>query len=184
MINIIMVMHLPTHEEVLSRLSYDKTTGEFTWLAVEPSSSRAKAHNKRQAGKTAGYRCPTRNSILVSFNYNNIRAGRLAWFYVTGEWPQGIILHRNDDGFDCRWENLFEGTPSQKNHRIGGRPNRSSRYRGVTRTGDKWAAQITQRGRHTFMGGFASQEDAARAYDAKARELFGEHAFQNFPEVG
>ncbi len=32
-----------------------------------------------------------------------------------------------------------------------------------------------------YLGRYATAEEAARAYDAKARELFGGYAYLNFP---
>jgi len=44
---------------------------------------------------------------------------------------------------------------------------------------EKWRAQIWHNGRHHYLGLFASEDAAARAYNAKARELFGEFAYLN-----
>ena len=47
----------------------------------------------------------------------------------------------------------------------------------------KWQARIVCEGRSMFIGYFADEEAAARAYDAKAAELFGEYAAMNFGGV-
>lgn len=54
---------------------------------------------------------------------------------------------------------------------------RSGRFRGVSydRTRDKWCAWI----RHTFLGRFATEEEAARAYDRAALALWGDEAATN-----
>ena len=61
----------------------------------------------------------------------------------------------------------------------------SSRYRGVKTSGSgrKWVASIQKGGpsTKTYLGTFDVEEDAARAYDARARFL-GEHAWCNFPD--
>jgi len=42
-----------------------------------------------------------------------------------------------------------------------------------------WRAHITVHGKFTFLGAFGTPEEAARAYDAAAREQFGEFAATN-----
>jgi len=46
----------------------------------------------------------------------------------------------------------------------------------------KWQVKITRNGNRVFVGNFDTPEEAARAYDKAARELFGEHAWLNFPD--
>lgn len=56
-------------------------------------------------------------------------------------------------------------------------------YRGVSliRSNNSFLSQIQHHGRGVNIGWFATTEEAARAYDAKAREIYGEHARLNFP---
>src|SRR5574343_1382782 len=68
-------------------------------------------------------------------------------------------------------------TPMRFNNRKG-----SSKYRGVFKNRDKWVAQISRKGYQKYLGTFATEIEAARAYDAKARELFGDAAPLNFPD--
>lgn len=64
----------------------------------------------------------------------------------------------------------------------------TSKYKGVSRcrNSEKWIAGIkdpsVQKRKH--LGTFSNEEDAARAYDAAAREFFGCHAALNFPVHG
>lgn len=46
----------------------------------------------------------------------------------------------------------------------------------------RWQARISGNGKRLFLGNFDTPEDAARAYDKAARELYGEHAWLNFPD--
>jgi hypothetical protein len=62
---------------------------------------------------------------------------------------------------------------------------KTSKYRGVTRlkNSDRWAAQITIDGKRRCLGRFASEADAALAYDFAARKTFGHLVGLNFPDL-
>jgi len=58
-------------------------------------------------------------------------------------------------------------------------------YKGVSFSGGKknpYLAHIGQNGKILYLGIFLTAEEAARAYDEKAKELFGEYACPNFPQ--
>ncbi|MCI0676359.1 MAG: hypothetical protein L0Y42_11375, partial [Phycisphaerales bacterium] len=103
--------------------------------------------------------------------------------------PRLNVGHINDDPLDCRRENLIVRNNSQlvwtacKRAHINGRPP-TSRFKGVfweTWSG-KWRARIKAQGKDYSLGRFHDEIDAAEAYDAAARVLFGEHAWLNFPD--
>ena len=58
----------------------------------------------------------------------------------------------------------------------------SSRFKGVSwrSHSNRWVASITANGKCIRIGLFDSEEDAARAYDEVASEMFGEYARLNF----
>ena len=60
----------------------------------------------------------------------------------------------------------------------------TSLYKGVFRrkSEKKWCAAICSGGKKTLLGYFATEEGAARAYDAAALEFHGAFARLNFPE--
>jgi hypothetical protein len=60
----------------------------------------------------------------------------------------------------------------------------SSRFKGVSREGSCWRASIRNRGKLKNLGYFSNEEDAARAYDRAAREVFGQFVRPNFPLAG
>ncbi len=65
------------------------------------------------------------------------------------------------------------------------KPNRgNSYYKGVSfsKRDNIWRAVIFYDGKQVFVGHFKNEEEAARAYDRKAKELFGEFAYLNFKE--
>lgn len=60
---------------------------------------------------------------------------------------------------------------------------KASRFRGVTRARNHWRADVYLKYRKHCVGVFANEEDAARAYDAKARSLDIPTHRLNFPEL-
>ena len=100
--------------------------------------------------------------------------------------PDMWVDHKNGDRLDNTRENLRIVTPTQNRHNSRscarrGRP-KSSQYVGVTRHGDKWKVKITHEGHEHFIGYFDDEVEAAKAWDAKAKELRGECTYLNFPD--
>ena len=95
----------------------------------------------------------------------------------------GLVDHKNRRGLDNRRCNLRQATHSQNTSNSGPRRNGTSGFKGVSRWGDRWQAGIKIDGRRRGLGHFFSKEEAARAYDAAAKTLFGEFAYLNFPEA-
>lgn len=92
------------------------------------------------------------------------------------------IDHINNDKLDNRKINLRLVTHSHnmmnyKRNTLG-----SSKYKGVcwAKEENKWKAQIGFDKVNYHIGYFKSEEEAAKAYDKKAKELFGEFAYINF----
>ncbi len=57
---------------------------------------------------------------------------------------------------------------------------KSSKFRGVTKQGNKWKARIRFLNNLVHLGYFKTEIDAALAYDTKAKELFRKYARLNF----
>lgn len=91
--------------------------------------------------------------------------------------------HINRNPLDNRRCNLRLASDSVSAQNRGIFKSSTSGYRGVGRHIGRWRALITKDGKTFYLGRFVNPEDAARAYDKAARELYGSHAFVNFPEV-
>ena len=91
--------------------------------------------------------------------------------------------HINGDGLDNRRANLRNATHTQNGaNRHKRSTGTSSQYKGVSYRPARWEANINWQREHRYLGSFASEEEAARAYDEAAREVHGEFACLNFPE--
>jgi hypothetical protein len=101
--------------------------------------------------------------------------------------PKGKrVLFRDKNPLNCRKANLVVATQQQItfNQRAQRRAGKSSRYKGVNRVRGtrRYAAYVDRDGNRYRLGTFASEREAAAAYDEKARELFGPFARLNLPD--
>ncbi len=99
--------------------------------------------------------------------------------------PGEEVDHRDGDGLNNRKENLR--FCSHKQNLWNGRKQlfrrgkrTTSVYKGVCLHRERWLVQITINGRPKFIGYFDKEEVAALAYDAVAKETYGEFARLNF----
>lgn len=111
-------------------------------------------------------------------------ASRRVIFLVNEIMPpkQGMVVdHINGNPWDNRRENLRYCTNAQNSRnrrKVGG----ASRFKGVRKHRNSFQAQITFQRRHIHLG--SNETDAALAYDEAARNLFGQFAALNFPNLG
>jgi len=87
--------------------------------------------------------------------------------------------HINRNALDNRKCNLRIATPSQNS--INRTPQRKE-YKGIFKRGNRWAAGIGYRRSRIIIGYYSTKIEAAKAYDNKAKELFGEFAVLNFKD--
>ena len=108
-------------------------------------------------------------------NGKRVLAHRIVWLIMTGTFPDKWIDHKDRNKLNNKFGNLRLCTSSQNQANTV-----SNGYKGVSRNKKKWRARIMFKRKEIRLGNFDNQEDAARAYDIKALELFGEFAKLNF----
>jgi hypothetical protein len=91
-----------------------------------------------------------------------------------------VVDHINMDGLDNRRANLRVCTFKQNCQNRKVRPDNKVGFKGVFRLKDG-RFQVTCANK--YVGKFDTAESAARAYDERAKEVYGEFARFNFPEV-
>lgn len=152
------------------RLNYDPSTGLFT--------RRTAPRNKSELlGKVAGGPV-SHGYVTICIDGRHYPGNRLAWLYMTGEWPLHEVDHRNRRRADNRWDNLREATHQQNTFNQPLHRNNRSGVRGVAvdaQTGH-WRAHITISGKMKCLGRFADKERAITARREAERTYFGEFA--------
>lgn len=167
-----------------SILHYDKETGIFTWRTRPPGHFKtSRAHlirNARFAGAKAGHLCESHGYVQIRIDKKLYLAHRLAWLYMTGEWPAAQIDHINCDKLDNRFCNLRQATNAE-NIRNSRKPStNTSGLKGVSwhKPNNKWRVQISANGSKRHLGYFDEDklDEAAAAYERAAKALHGEFA--------
>jgi hypothetical protein len=96
--------------------------------------------------------------------------------------PSRMIDHRDGNGLNNTRSNLRECSHLENMRNRKMHSNNKSGYRGVWRFKRWFRAGIQLNGKRISLGYFDDAIEAAKAYDAKATELFGEFASLNFPK--
>lgn len=165
-----------SHERLLEAVYYCPDTGVFTWRISTPG---------RLAGRVAGSRkdCKYASSENADHRYPKIcidrkthKLSRLAWFYMTGEWPQLLIDHINRDTWDDRWLNLRLATPSQ--NACNRKKKSKSGVHGVALISGRWCAEVVANG-EKVKAYFDDIGDAISWRDARAKQMHGAFALLN-----
>src|SRR5215469_12325213 len=154
-----------TAESLRKFLDYDPKTGLFTWKQ-RPAGSRHK-----------------NGPITINLGGWSCSAHRLAWLWMTGNWPKNLVDHKNGNNSDNRWENLREADWSQNAMNRKRRSDNKTGYKGVIwyPRNKQWGAKIYIKGpggkpKVTWLGLFLTAEEAHAAYCKAASELHGEFA--------
>jgi hypothetical protein len=168
-----------TQEYLKSVLSYDPHTGKWCWiqrpLCHFKTQRACSTWNSRFAGKPAGT-VDKEGYVLIVVNYKSYKSHRLAWFYMTGNWPRHQIDHNNLDKGDNSWSNLREATTSENHGNISAQSNNKLGIKGVNYACGKFYARIKKNGKTFYLGCYDTKEEAQAKYQSKALELFGEYA--------
>lgn len=155
-----------TAERLREVLSYNHETGRFIWLV-----------HRWLVGKPAGT-IDGHGYLLIRVDGRLYRACRLAWLYMTGEWPSDQIDHINMARADDRWSNLRKATNSQNNMNRVARKDNKSGIKSVywCNSDQRWVACITANGRRHCLGYFKDKKKAGEAYAQAAQELHKDFA--------
>jgi len=161
-----------TQDRLKELLEYNPGTGIFIRKKTVSSNGRL--------GMVAGYGHPS-GYIFIKFDKKAYPAHRLAFLFMTGHFPCNEVDHKNNNKKDNSWSNLRECSRSQNQAHNPKQRNNTSGFKGVSweKSANKWRTQITFNGKRIHLGLFIDKLEAAKTYNRKSIELFGEFAHLN-----
>ena len=143
-----------TQAELKTLLTYDPNTGVFKWAVGQPG---RRLNSVAGSVSAKGYR-------VLRVNYVQYRAARLAWLYMTGNWPF-VVDHFNGDTLDDSFANLRNVSPllnTQNRHKANS--NSLSGLIGALKSHKGWRARIHINGKRVDLGTYSTPEKAHEVY--------------------
>ena len=155
-----------TQKRLKEVLTYRKTTGKFL---------RNYNFYRFMKGSEAGS-THQRGYVHIGIDGEEYKAHRLAFLYVTGQWPKHGVDHKNGDKSDNKWNNLRDVSQVDNNKNAKKRKDNVSGCTGVhwCNTHERWKVQIGHGAKRKYIGSFIKLGDAIKARK-KADKKYGYH---------
>lgn len=158
-----------THELLIRLLDYNELTGEFYWkVTISPANI---------VGRRAGAACKNHYST-IQIGGVRWQAHKLAWWYVTGNYPKEEIDHIDNNIHNNSFANLREATRSENMYNTRKSLNNTSGVKGVSwyPRYKKWRARITVNKKVILIGYFETLEEATYHIQHYRKQLHKEFA--------
>ena len=158
-----------SHARLRQLLRYNPVSGVWRWRL-----NKARAY---KAGDVAGG-SPTKGYRQLRIDGRRYLSNRLAWFYMTGEWPPVQVDHKDTDTFNDSWANLRLATNQQNGRNQRKRPRNTTGWKGVSfdKKKRRFRAYIKVDYKQIWLGYHATKIQAWYAYRVAAQKHFGEFA--------
>lgn len=142
-----------TQSYLKSIISYDPETGIFKRLK-----------NEKILGS------PTQKGhLLIGINKKQYYSHRLAWLYMTGEWPKYNVDHIDLNPANNKWINLREATHAENLRNRKANKNNTTGYKGVHKNRHGYMVRIC-------IGTYKTLEEAAKIYEEAVKLYHKEFA--------
>lgn len=149
-------------------LRYSPIVGVFEWRV---------AGRKIRPGLLAGAVIGS-GYVRITVDGTTYPGHHLAWLYMTGEWPQERVDHRDGDRSNNAFSNLRLASNAQNSWNCKRKASNKSGVKGVyfCNTTKKWVASFSMNGKTVFRKSFKEKGDACAAIKVERDKLHGEFA--------
>lgn len=155
-------------DEARNLFSYDKETGDLRW--------KVRLGQNRPIGSLAGS-INGQGYREVMVRRKTYQVSRIIWLIVTGREPHGQIDHIDMNRSNNKWNNLRDATLSQNRANCRARPNNKTKLKGAYRKKNgRYYPFIQIDGKPTYLGGYATAEEAHKVWIEAAKKYRGEFA--------
>jgi hypothetical protein len=151
-----------TQKELKESVSYDPSTGIFTWLVNR---------NRVKKGDRVGWVHRSGYSV-AQINGHQCMLSRLAFLYMEGYFPEHDVDHKDRNKLNNKWDNLRHVTRQCNCRNVGVGLRNTSGVVGIVweKTRKKWRAYITVGYRRIWLGRYNKKHDAIKArWDAEVK---------------
>ena len=157
-----------TAERVRAALRYSPIVGVFEWR---------QSGRRIRAGGLAGAVVRPSGYVRIVLDGIPYPAHRLAWLYMTGEWPADEVDHIDGDRSNNAWKNLRQATQTTNswNKRNSQKPSLGAKGVSFLKGTGRWQARVVKNG-ETWRRAYPTQQEAEAAIVEKRKELHGEFA--------
>lgn len=148
---------------IMNRRGNVKSSSKYKGVSWEKDRKKWKAAIKVE-GKTKNLgRYDSEDKAAIAYNNAALKyLGEKVFLNVIGKENRAVGLNI-EKTFQYRKDNKFG-------------------FKGLFKKRNKYGCQIWHSGKQIYIGSFDDKESAAKAYDKKAYELYGDKAILNFPE--
>lgn len=160
-----------------AQLKLTRRDGTFSWTVIDatdlPLVLPYRWYESRRAGTVY---------VQASVGSGASRYHILLHRLLTDAPKNKLVDHRDGDGRNNRRGNIRVASPTENRRNEVNMREHTSTYRGVSWSprGEAWVVRCGIGTKHLYLGVYNTQIEAALAYDAAAREHFGEFASTNF----
>jgi hypothetical protein len=146
-------------------LSYSPETGEFIWIK--------KGKGKNVLGGRAGW-YDRDGYVCITVQGAKYKAGRLAWWFMTGNQPTGAVDHINGVRHDNRLDNLRIVSPHESSANRAMQENNTLRVKNVTFSKGAYQVRVSFNKKSHYFGRFKSLDEAARVAATAGKTIQGD----------